>query len=139
MMKLILLLLIPVCSFAQQTKDIFDIKAVMAEQEADWNAGNLEAFMQGYWKSDSLKFISSRGINYGWQATLDGYKRGYPTKEKMGKLHFTILSVEVLSPTSAVVIGKWLLKRSSDEPNGHFMLLWKKVNGTWVIVADHTS
>lgn len=122
-----------------QDTDVLSIRSVMAQQEVAWNKGELEVFMQGYWKSDSLQFISSRGINYGWQATLDGYKKGYPTKEAMGILSFTILSIEKLSPTSAVVIGKWHLKRSNDEPNGHFMLLWKKVNNQWVIIADHTS
>jgi hypothetical protein len=138
-MKCLIILLLPIYCFAQPSKEVDAIMAVMVKQETDWNTGDLEGFMEGYWKSDSLKFISNRGVNYGWRATLDGYKRGYPTKEKMGELHFTILSIEVLSPTSAVVIGKWLLKRSVDEPSGHFMLLWKKVNGTWVIVADHTS
>jgi hypothetical protein len=138
-MKYFALLFISTVSLAQSSKDVLDIKAIMTQQEADWNAGNLEAFMQGYWKSDSLMFIGSRGVNYGWQATLDSYKRGYPTREKMGELRFTILSIDMLSPTSAVVIGQWLLKRNEDAPNGHFMLLWKKVNGTWVIVADHSS
>lgn len=138
-MKTFLFLLAVSVAASAQDADILSIRNVMAQQEVAWNKGELEAFMRGYWKSDSLQFISSRGINYGWQATLDGYKKGYPTKEAMGVLSFTILSIEKLSPTSAVVIGKWHLKRSTDEPNGHFMLLWKKVDEQWVIVADHTS
>lgn len=134
----ILVILIAIFTPHQSTDEEM-IRAVMARQQADWNVGNLEAFMDGYWKSDSLRFISSRGVQYGWQATLDGYKRGYPTKEKMGELTFTLLSVDVVSPTAAVVIGKWSLKRAQDEPNGHFMLLWRKINGRWVIIADHTS
>ncbi len=131
------LLLITSHCFAQTDKNA--INSVLAKQQQDWNNGDLEAFMQGYWKSDSLKFISSRGINYGWQATLDGYKKGYPDREAMGQLTFTIISIEKLSDTAAMVIGKWHLKRSKDEPQGHFTLLWKKVEGRWVIVADHTS
>lgn len=115
------------------------IRKIMAGQEEAWNRADLEAFMAGYWKSDSLKFIGSRGLTYGWQQTLDNYKKGYPDPGAMGKLTFTILSVEVLSPESAFVIGKWLLNRASDAPSGHFTLLWKKIAGQWVIVADHSS
>jgi ketosteroid isomerase-like protein len=138
-MKFIALLLFSCINLFAQDQDVTAIRKVLAQQQQDWNSGNLEAFMQGYWKSDSLKFISSRGINYGWQATLDGYKKGYPTTEAMGKLTFTIISIEKLSKKSAIVIGKWHLQRTKDEPQGHFTLLWKKIEGRWVIVADHTS
>lgn len=138
-MKIIILFLFSYSFLVAQDQDINAIRKVLAQQQQDWNSGKLEAFMQGYWKSDSLKFISSRGINYGWQSTLDGYKKGYPTTEAMGKLTFTIISIEKLSDESAIVIGKWHLQRTKDEPQGHFTLLWKKIAGHWVIVADHTS
>jgi len=138
-MKILLLLLITAFSSQAQDTDIIAIQKVFSNQQAAWNRGSLEEFMQGYWKSDSLKFIGSRGINYGWQATLESYKKGYPTKEALGELVFTILSIEKLSPTAAFVIGKWHLKRSKDEQQGHFTLLWKKINNAWVIVTDHTS
>ena len=115
------------------------IRRVMADQESAWNRADLEAFMGGYWKSDSLTFIGSRGVTNGWQATLDSYKKGYPDAEAMGKLTFTILTLEILSPESAYVIGKWHLARTKDELGGHFTLLWKKIDGKWVIVADHSS
>jgi ketosteroid isomerase-like protein len=135
-------LLLQSCSVAQVQNTAAEenaIRKVMADQEAAWNRADIEAFMDGYWKSDSLTFIGSRGVTYGWQATLDSYKKGYPDAEAMGKLTFTILRLEVLSPGSAYVIGKWHLKRKADEPGGHFTLLWKKIGGKWVITADHTS
>jgi ketosteroid isomerase-like protein len=138
-MKTQLLLLFVASTAFAQDNDLRTIRSVMSQQQKDWNNGELIAFMQGYWNSDSLKFISSRGVNYGWQATLAGYQKGYPTKDAMGTLTFTILSLEKIADASAFMIGKWHLKRSDDEPNGHFTLLWKKINGKWVIVADHTS
>lgn len=116
-----------------------NIRTVMAAQEIAWNSGNLEAFMEGYWRSDSLRFIGSRGLTYGWDATLANYKKGYPDRSAMGTLSFTLLSVEVLSPSSAFVVGKWHLQREKDAPNGHFTLLWRKIQGKWLIVADHSS
>lgn len=123
----------------QYAQDEQAIRRVMAEQEIAWNRADLEGFMQGYWKSDSLRFIGSRGLTYGWQPTLDNYKKSYPDAETMGKLSFTILSVEMLSPESAFVIGKWRLTRAKDELSGHYTLLWRKIDGAWVIVADHSS
>ncbi len=111
----------------------------MGAQEVAWNKGDLEGFMQGYLHSDSLCFIGSRGLTRGWDQTLANYKKGYATREAMGTLTFTIISVDQLSKKSAFVIGKWHLKREKDELSGHYTLLWKKIKGKWVIVADHSS
>ena len=125
-------------SHAQNT-DLQAIRQIMANQELAWNNGDLEAFMSGYWHADSLVFIGSRGLSHGWQTTLDNYRKSYPDRETMGKLTFTLLTIEQLSPTSAYVIGKWQLARTKGDVSGHFTLLWKKMEGIWVIVADHSS
>jgi len=122
-----------------QSSDHQTIRQIMAEQEAAWNKGDLEGFMAGYWKSDSLRFIGSKGLTYGWQKTLANYQKSYPDPDAMGKLIFTILSVEKLSKQSAFVIGKWYLARKAGDLSGHYTLLWKKIAGKWVIVADHSS
>lgn len=114
------------------------VKDLMSQQETAWNNADINGFMKHYWKSDSLKFIGSKGITYGWQKTLDNYIKGYPNKEAMGILTFTILEATQLSETSIYVIGKWELKKEKPS-GGHFTLLWKNINGKWVIVADHTS
>ncbi len=126
--------------FAQKAdRDGQAIRAVMAAQEVAWNRGDKEAFMEGYWHADSLTFVGARGLTFGWQQTLDGYKKGYPTPESMGQLHFTLIRLEKLSKRSAYVIGKWHLTRSIGDVGGHFILVWKKIKGKWVIVTDHTS
>lgn len=132
--------LLPVTLLAQRNRaEENAIRQVMNTQQEAWNHADIETFMEGYWKSDSLKFIGRNGITYGWQTTLDNYKKSYPTPDAMGKLTFTILTLDILSETSAFMIGRWHLKRASDEPGGHFTLLWRKINGKWVIIADHTS
>jgi hypothetical protein len=110
----------------------------MTAQEMAWNNANIVGFMNYYWKSDSLKFIGSKGITYGWQKTYDNYVKGYPTKEAMGILTFIIKEITQLSKTSIYVVGQWDLKKEKPS-GGYFTLLWKKINGNWVIVADHTS
>lgn len=111
----------------------------MTDQQTAWSKGDLDGFMQGYWKSDSLMFIGKRGPAYGWQTALDNYKKGYPDKAAMGKLTFRLDKVELLSDRYAFVMGAWSLAREKDAPGGYFTLWFKKINGEWKIVCDHTS
>lgn len=115
------------------------INALLAKQTAAWNAGNLEEFMSTYWQSDSLVFIGKRGPTYGWQATLDNYKRSYPDTTAMGKLNFNILEMRPLATGLYFIVGKWHLQRSIGNLEGHFTLLIKRIKGSWKIIADHSS
>ncbi len=135
------LLLFSLAATAQQTDaDLQAIKELLQQQESLWNAGDIDGFMAvGYWQSPELKFIGKGGISYGYEATRKGYHQRYPDRSAMGQLNFELLSVEKLGPKSAMVVGKWQLQRKTDAPSGHFTLIWKKIKGKWVIVADHTS
>ncbi len=128
------------CSFAQKDLkgDVKTVSNIMLAQQLAWNSGDIKGFMSFYWNNDSLKFIGSKGLTYGWQKTLDNYIKSYPDKTAMGVLKFTVLSYEQLSKTSIYVIGKWELEKEKPS-GGHFTLLWKKIDNKWVIVADHTS
>lgn len=116
-----------------------EIRNVLAVQDAAWNSGDIDGFMEHYIKSEDLRFASGGNINRGWQATIDGYKNRYPDKTAMGTLSFTDLEVDVLSPDDALVFGHWKLTRAADMPSGLFTLHMKRVGGQWVIVSDHTS
>ena len=122
-----------------QNKDEQTIRTLLEEQRQAWNSGDKEKFMATYWQSDSLMFIGKSGVTYGWQNTLNNYKKGYPDTAAMGKLKFDILEVKRLSVMYFFVVGKWQLTRSIGDVGGHFTLLFKKVKNKWVIVADHSS
>lgn len=126
--------------FAQKSStDDAAIRTLLARQEAAWNRGDLEGFMQGYWKSDSLMFIGKNGFTYGWNATLSNYRKGYPDTAHMGQLRFELVSLNRLSATAYFVAGKWVLTRSAGNIGGAFTLLFRKQGGQWYIVADHSS
>ena len=143
MKKLALIICLLISFFAnaqhQQLPDKQKIIHMLRSQESAWNRGSIEEYMSGYWNSDSLEFIGKSGITKGWQQTLDHYKKSYPDKSTMGILQFDILSVELLSKTSAYVTGKWSIKREKGDISGHYTLLLKKINSQWVIVSDHSS
>jgi len=141
-----LLLLFTLMLFTMSTYSQEDVKGIitkiMNDQEAAWNKGDIDGFMSAYWKSDSLKFIGKNGITYGWQNTLDNYKKSYPDKATMGTLDFTIISIDEVSSSTAFVVGKWHLKRDKSDKGdvgGYFTLVWRKTETRWVITLDHTS
>lgn len=143
MKKLIIaLIFISSAIIAQRLSEVdrANILDALEQQRIAWNKGDLESYMMGYWQSDSLRFIGKRGVQYGWKSTFENYKKGYPSKEDMGKLSFEVISLEGLGNDSAFMIGKWKLdypvKQSVD---GHFTLLYRKINGKWLVVTDHSS
>lgn len=121
--------------FPTETK----IKQLLHEQVAAWNAGDLERFMQTYWNSEVLVFVGSRGPTYGWQQTLENYKKGYPDKRAMGELEFKILKLKKVAKKSVFVIGRFELTREKGNVAGHFTLVIQKIKGKWLIVSDHSS
>jgi len=120
-----------------------DIKATITsnllEQKKAWNKGDIDGFMKHYWENDSMAFMSKSGIRYGWQATKESYKKGYPTRKEMGELIFKVKSLDVVSKDYAYMMGSWFLKRDTLDIGGHFSLVWKLIDKNWVIVSDHTS
>ncbi len=136
---LFLLIFFVVSSSIAQNKDELAIRSILAEQTKQWNEGNIPAFMETYWKSDSLMFIGKNGITYGWQKTMANYQKSYPDTTSMGKLHFELTELKPLSAMYFFVIGKWHLTRSIGNISGAFTLLLKKINNKWVIIADHSS
>ena len=116
-----------------------EIRRVMADQERCWNQGDLDCFMEGYWKSENLVFIGSKGLVYGWETTLNSYKKSYPDKATMGQLTFDIKVIEPLEGDHWFVIGKWSLERDKGDVSGHYSLIWRNIDNKWVIIADHSS
>ncbi len=132
------LLILGSCLFLK-AQDRQAVIKVLETQQTAWNNGDIDGFMQGYWKSDSLLFVGKTAPVHGWQTTLDNYKKNYPGKAGMGYLTFDILQVNVFDPGNAFVLGGWHLKRDKDAPGGYFTLWFRKINGEWKIVCDHTS
>ena len=132
-----------ILGFAQENKRdakiAREIRQVLDAQTAAWNAGSIDGFMDGYWNSPDLIFVSSDNVTKGWQPTIERYKKNYDSKAKMGVLTFSDLETNVLSKDSAVVLGKWALAREKDNPKGRFTLIFRKFKDGWKIIHDHTS
>ena len=116
-----------------------ELTAQLSAQAAAWNEGDLDRFMQFYWKSERLSFSSGGRTVRGWQATRDGYVRRYPDQTAMGRLVFERLEIVPLSETVALVLGHWQLDRAAGRLRGNFSLVFRQIEGQWLIIHDHTS
>jgi ketosteroid isomerase-like protein len=139
---ILLLLFLSVSARAQSSpaeRSKVAIRAVLDAQAAAWNRGDVASYMDGYDRSPNTEFVGGDSITRGWQEVFDRYKKRYDTREKMGVLIFSDLEITMLSKDAALVLGRWHLKRTSDEPHGTFTLLFRKTSAGWRIVHDHTS
>ncbi len=125
--------------FKISEKEKSEINSLLTKQVDAWNEGNLEKFMETYLKSDELVFVGSRGPTYGWQATLENYKKGYPDKIAMGILELKILDIRKIDKRTVFAIGRFELSRQTEDLAGHFTLVIQRFGKDWYIISDHSS
>jgi uncharacterized protein (TIGR02246 family) len=115
--------------------------AVLEQQQASWNRGDLDGFMQGYERSESVTFVGSR-VTRGYGRILENYRKSYPTPERMGKLTFSELEAKPLGEDYAAIVGRFSLERSQaggGNASGRFTVLLRKGVDGWKIIHDHTT
>jgi ketosteroid isomerase-like protein len=120
-------------------KIVAAIRAVLDAQSDAWNRGDIEGYMDGYDRSPATEFVGGDTITRGWQLVLDRYRKKYDSRDKMGVLTYSDVEITMLSRDAALVLGRWRLKRASDEPHGTFSLVFKRTKAGWRIVHDHSS
>jgi ketosteroid isomerase-like protein len=120
-------------------KDSLSIVNILFNQQQNWNNGDIDAFMEGYMKTNKLVFSGASGPIYGWKSTRNRYKKTYSNRILMGKLKFDILNMSRLSSDVVQLQGKFHLTREVEDSSGYFTLTWLKRNGKWLIISDHTS
>jgi ketosteroid isomerase-like protein len=143
---LLSLLALPGKTLGQAKKEANDratdrdaIRAILLAQQEAWNRGDVEAFLNGYWRSPDLTFSGTGGISRGWDGVLARYKKNYPDRNAMGQLDFSDLEFHFLGPDASLVLGHWHLKREKDDLGGVFSLVWQRFPEGWRIIHDHTS
>jgi len=138
---LLLTALVGSLAASARADDAAAVRGLLAAQVAAWNRGDLEAFMDGYWRSPELFFCSGATVTKGWQATLERYRKRYQAEgREMGELRFEALEVELLGQDAAFARGEyWLRMKDGQQPHGRFTLVLRRTSGAWRIVHDHTS
>jgi ketosteroid isomerase-like protein len=122
-------------------KDQAAITQLLKKQQADWNKGDVDAFMSAYWKSSHLTFVGASGLQRGYDAVYARYKKSYPDGATMGHLDFSELEFHFTGNDGVLVIGHWHLTRDKEKGDigGLFSLVWQRFPEGWRIIHDHTS
>ena len=129
----ITIVLISSCSSKNSIEqDHEEIMSILNQQERDWNNHDIKGFMGGYWKSDSLYFYSGKKLKSGWETTL----KSYPDKTYSGTLKFTITKISAITSDSYFLMGEYNLNSKVGNATGTFMIIFKRINGEWKIIAD---
>lgn len=115
------------------------ITDLLEAQDEAWNRGDIDAFMDGYWKSPDLRFASGGTVTRGWDGTNARYHNTYGTPEKMGKLITSDYEIVILAPDAAIAHGAWKLERADDTPSGLYTLVLRKFSDDWKIISDTTT
>ena len=122
--------------------DEAEVAAVLDEQRAAWNEGNLDGFLAGYEESEALLFTSGGNIRQGYTETRDKYRARYgEARDTMGTLGFEVLDVRGLGACgdAAIVLGRWKLTNTPQAGSGVFSVILERQAKGWKIVHDHTS
>jgi beta-aspartyl-peptidase (threonine type) len=118
--------------------DLDAIHAVLNNQAAAWNQGDIDGYMAGYAQSDDTMFVGT-DVTRGWTKVRDRYKAKYDSRAKMGTLDFSDLDLRPVGHDDVVVTGAWKLTRDADTPHGRFTLIFHRRPEGWRIVYDHSS
>lgn len=141
MKKFLILILIPFVSCTQSRLEVGrvqdEIRSVIDRQENAWNDHNIEGFMSDYWKSDEMTFQSGNNRLEGWEVLLNRYKTNY-TGEKMGKLTFSDIKIEVLTNDYAYVLGRWKVEQRDSVKEGLYTIILKRFPDGWKIIHDQS-
>jgi ketosteroid isomerase-like protein len=132
-------LLLAGCATVDPAPEQAAILKVLTDQADAWNRGDLDKFLDGYWRSEQTVFAGGGDVHRGFDAMAARYRKTYGTREKMGKLTFADLRFESFEWDRAVVTGSWELQRAADKPGGVFTLIFRKLPEGWRIAHDHTS
>jgi len=140
---LLLMLVLSACvsrqAGANSQQAVNAVRVVIESQQAAWNRGDIDGFMNGYDRAETTIFVSGDEVTRGWQTVLDRYKKRYSSSDLMGTLAFSDLDIQPLGPDHVLVDGRWKLTRAKDAPFGRFTLLFRRTDAGWRIVHDTTT
>lgn len=128
-------------TLATASREQLDVVKVLLNQQAAWNHGDIEAFVQTYKDAPDTLMVTHQ-ISHGFAGLVEEYKHDYPTRAAMGTLTFSELEARPLDANFAIVVGKYHLERAKKEggnAEGVFSVVLEKTDKGWKIVLDHTT
>ncbi|WAT17461.1 SgcJ/EcaC family oxidoreductase [Aurantiacibacter sp. MUD11] len=124
---------------------VADIEAVMQDSAVGWNEGDMDRFLAIYSEAPETSFVGSDGLVRGRAAMEERYRDAYdwsqPDPAERGMLSFETVDFRPLGDGHALYIGRYILTYpDAREPaTGLTSLVFAREDGSWRIIADHSS
>ena len=115
------------------------VRSVLVAQGDAWNRGDLAGYMASFSRDEQTRHIFNREITSGYSAIEARFKARYPDPKNMGTISFSELDVAVLAPDAAFAFARWRFEYEGKTSAGIFTLIFRDLNGRWVIVHDHST
>jgi ketosteroid isomerase-like protein len=122
-----------------ETRDA--IHQAVRKLEADWNRGDMEAYLAAYANTSGVALLSSNKPLRSWQQIAEVYRSSFPDPTAMGQFHVKTVEVQVGADESfAIASGTFEHRFPALFVDGAFTLVYARDGaGRWLIVHEHTS
>ncbi len=122
------------------------VEAVMGRMVDGWNSGDFEEFMSGYHRSPLTTFLgigsllATNSLIVGYDGIRAHYEPHFVAGAQRDRLSFTNLHSREVSDSAGVITARYALRNDGAvTASGAFTLVFLNLEGTWLIVHDHTS
>jgi uncharacterized protein (TIGR02246 family) len=126
---------------ASSTADLAaQITSQLDRAAADWNRGDLEAFLSDYAPESTTTFVDGRRARHGFDFIRQNYAPRFAPGARRDSLHFEEIEARSLGPDFALVTARFVLMRDRQvTASGPFTLVMQQRPGGWRILHDHSS
>ncbi len=113
----------------------------LLESSADaWNRGDLEGFVGDYARDSGTTFMAGGTVQYGFDWIYGNYSGWWDLGDERDSLRFESVAARALGSDHILATARFVLFRGdSVTASGPFTLVWRRIEGEWKIIHDHTS
>lgn len=116
------------------------IRDLTLKLQTDWNGGDMDAYLDAYWKSAEMSLMFGNKSVRGWQALADLFRSSWATEEAMGDFTASDIVISLLSSDTVIASGAFTHVFPDETIEGSFTHVWKQFeDGHWRIAHEHTS
>jgi ketosteroid isomerase-like protein len=116
------------------------VSALLHGLEADWNRGDMEAYLAAYRRDAALTLVFSNVHHHGWDTMAALYRQTYPDPLAMGSFRVHEARLRVIERHAVLVVGSFSHRFPALLVEGAYSQLWQwRAEDGWKIAHEHTS
>lgn len=116
-----------------------EIMALTKKLSADWNQGDMAAYLAAYRPDDGIAVLFRDQIVAGFAELEQLFTTTWTTEEAMGDFDTDGVVVRLIGPDLAIAKGQFEHQFPAEKVVGVFSHTWQKTDAGWKIIHEHTS